>query len=146
MTNIYGNDGINNKYLDSNVIIHNDMILKNSLGGIILYENSSGTNVSITLSDSISNYKRIDVISGKSDMITTNTFYVNYIGTGEHPIFRVWHDQNNAMGIFSLWYKFSGNKMTFARSLRYFYYTHETKPTIDTTKDLYIYAVIGYKI
>lgn len=69
----------NDTYLDSGGIVHNQKVLKellNDLSGITLYQNNgSGTAGDFTLSDNISNYKKIDINFHTND----NLFYTNTI-------------------------------------------------------------------
>lgn len=131
-------------YLTTNDIISEDSN-DEAIIPYILYNNVNGSNGNITLTDNIDNYTRIDVIYGFSGSRVTQTFYPEIMGTAEQSLYKIWRDGINASGIFMNWYKFSNKTITRVQSMRYYYYKHETKPTIDTLNQVYIYRVVGYK-
>ena len=55
-----------NNYLDSSGIVHNKVLL-NEVLGVVLYENNNGSNETITLNDSVSNYKFIEIFYKSND-------------------------------------------------------------------------------
>lgn len=55
-------------YLDTSGIIHNGNVLKDVLG-VILYENSDGSNTNITLNDNVSNYEYIKIFYKNNDNV-----------------------------------------------------------------------------
>lgn len=55
-----------NNYLDSTGIVHNKVLLNEVLGKV-LYENNNGSNETITLNDSASNYKFIEIFYKSND-------------------------------------------------------------------------------
>lgn len=55
-----------NNYLDSTGIVHNKVLLNEVLGKV-LYENNNGSNETITLNDSVSNYKFIEIFYKSND-------------------------------------------------------------------------------
>ncbi len=55
-----------NNYLDSTGIVHNKVLLNEVLGKV-LYENKNGSNETITLNDSVSNYKFIEIFYKSND-------------------------------------------------------------------------------
>lgn len=55
-----------NNYLDSTGIVHNKVLLNEVLGKV-LYENNNGSNETVTLNDSASNYKFIEIFYKSND-------------------------------------------------------------------------------
>lgn len=66
----------NNKYLDTNSIVHNKQNLKEKLLlPYTLFENLNGTRDSITLNDSVANYQYIEVFGGVSGVMSYQKIY-----------------------------------------------------------------------
>lgn len=114
----------------------------NYLNGTVLYEDASGTQNNVTLSDSINNYSYIEIYSrwytGLSvpavklavGHIQNNRFIISFNSTdGNHPI------------IYAKLYSISGTSIT---KVDFHYYVIDT--TEYATWDvLYITKVVGYK-
>lgn len=112
-----------------------------AVNGFVLYDNSSGASETITLNDSIENYKYIEITGSRA---IVHKFEVARIGTEHIPIQHPWYDaNNNAPGLFMNFYTMSGNKITYKKSLRW--YQYGSSPTVDTNNNVKIYKVVGYK-
>ena len=113
-----------------------------ALNGFVLYDNPSGASETITLNDSIENYKYIEITGSRARV---HKLEVSLIGTEHIPIYTPWYDaNNNAPGLFTNFYTISGNKITYKKSLRWYQYGTGA-PAVDTNNNVKIYKVVGYK-
>ena len=125
-------------YLGNNKIAGNF----NNNNVVVLYDNPSGENETITLNDNVENYKYIEITGSRA---IVHKFEVARIGTEHIPIYTPWYDaNNNAPGLFTNFYTISGNEITYKKSLRWYQYGTGA-PAVDTNNNIKIYKVVGYK-
>lgn len=111
----------------------------------VLYENSSGTiATTVTLNKDVSNYTTIAITYARGliqyiDVLTTNGKNVLI------PLSNFWNDGTSASGVFGAFYKLNGTQLVYQYSRRFYFYTHESKPTVDTNATIPIYKIVGYK-
>lgn len=114
----------------------------------VLYNNSSGSQGNITLSDTIANYKKIEILASiTKNKVFTTTIYteqLSYSSSVEVPISAMWHDGTTAAGMFSSFYTISGKTMTYVTSGRFYQYTNQDSAN-NTTNSIYIHKILGYK-
>lgn len=114
--------------------------------GTVLYENSSGSNGNITLSETSANFKYLEVFyqisgwgtksirveSGKGIQLEIMSFDINDWGN-------IGYIQNiKVMNV-------SGENLSIHIHRRIFFYPNYTKPAEDDSNNIYITKVIGYK-
>ncbi len=114
--------------------------------GELLFDDSSGYQaMDIPLSKNWSNYTRLDIVHDKGQIFTIDLDYHN---AGDAiGISYFWHDSSsqNAAGVFGAFYQLStdGTKLEYIRARRF--YSYGTSVAVDSTNNLKIYKVIGYK-
>ena len=113
--------------------------------GVTLYNNASGASGTITLSQDVSNFRKLAIVYGCEYYVEEKIIHLDRC-PGEIPFEYFWrHSPSEAAGHFSNWYSISGKSLTLAISLRYYFYSHNSKPTIDNDNGVKVYKVIGYK-
>lgn len=138
---------LDGKTLDSTGIVDNgtalNTVLSNKIGQpTVLYNNASGATGNITLSDSASNYSMLAIVYTRG---LVQFVYPSILGSGQIGLNYYWRDGTSGAGFFGGFYTISGTSITLATALRYYFYSHQSKPTIDTTNNIAIYKVLGYK-
>ena len=123
--------------------------IKNTFKEVLLFESQNGSLASnITLSESIANFEKIEIVFGSQYYKETLEVRVKHLGTGgiaNVPIYWFWRDVTGAVGFFSAWYNLAGTTMTYVDSLRWFQYGTQTTPAIDTNAQVRVYEVYGYR-
>lgn len=118
----------------------------NELKETILYENASGTNAtSITMSETLANYKTVEVIYGYETVRTS----VKVPKGAALPLFlsRAGYFQNSYYGVRQNTTSISFNGTTATKAVGYTF-DFKTDGTIafsDTINEIYIYKIVGYK-
>lgn len=145
---IEGGASLSNTYGESN----ENGYTQEYINGDILFEtdnqNPLGISDNITLSDSIDNYKEIEIFYNrygllKSIKVPTNVRITN---TNPNDIFAVCDILlfiNNLLRIYTTTYKITGTSMT--RSAYTYWNTNSASPTINAENQITITKVIGYK-
>lgn len=104
----------------------------------------SGSQATITLSKNRSNYDEIAIVynSGRVKHIDTD-----YYNNGIFELEYFWDDGTGGAGTSGSFYKLStdGTQLQYQYSRRFYFYTGDAKPTIDTNNTVYVYNVLGYK-
>lgn len=138
-------------YLDQRMIQLKDLATKKELENlkpVVLYNNTSGTQGSITLSDSVENYTKIEILARLGDReIFVKTIYKEQMSYGsdiEIPIAEFWHDGTSGAGIFGSFYKLSGKKLTYSTSMRFYSYSGQGA-ILNATNSIYIHKILGYR-
>lgn len=109
----------------------------------VLYDNTSGSNVDITLNDDSKNYEKIEIYYSSNDAVYTSTevfkpngktvgMFLSHVADGT----TVYNKQKEV--------KISGNKITNI-SYSEWYASHNNTVHIVNNNNIYIYKVIGYK-
>ena len=114
-----------------------------AFGGVVLYENSTGSNDSITLNDSITNYKYIEIFYGSATRYQTSSkidLRVNNGGT----LTEIHSDNNGAMYFNTRTITISGTTLA-TDGTRYSSGQSGAWTNWSNTNSIYIYKVIGYK-
>lgn len=117
----------------------------NDVTGTIIYNNPSGATNNFQLTDSVANYKRIDIVYATNDgNIGTKTCY-NYNTNFNTALFEWWTSSGtgDALYLKSGQLIFSGSSVNYANR----YETSLTAGTLNrtATTNISIYKVIGYK-
>ena len=113
----------------------------------VLYENTSGTTGTITLSDSYKNFKKIVVCYKDSDQSCYNTATL-YTDSGAKLALSINYLYTSGTGYYvhSTAIYFSGNTVSFSRNGMV---VHNEEPTIDVTLSsdtgIYVNKIIGFK-
>ena len=111
----------------------------------ILYDDetgSQGVNISLGSLD-WTNYSKIAIVYNKMYTTYIDTDY--YDGSNFSVSF-FWHDSSGGAGTFGAWYSLNNNnELEFKYARRFYFYTWDAKPTIDTNNAITINKVIGYK-
>ena len=124
-------------------------IVKEKLVGTVLFENAQGSlATNITLSQNISNFDRLEIIAGYDPSHAVTEIDV---ATLKHSgvecnacIHSPWYSGNDAAGDIYAWYMLNGTLMQYIKSFRKFKYINQSE-VVDTTANVYVYKVIGYK-
>ena len=105
-----------------------------------LFSNDNGTQGDINLSDDPSNYSTLEIIynDGHIQHIDVNK-------SGRFTLTIFWNDSTNGAGTFGAFYEIGYDKLEYQYARRFYFYTHDNKPTIDTNNAIVIYKVLGYK-
>lgn len=141
---ISGGTPVSSTNLNEMQDILNDNIDTKISKGEVLFENSAGVSGStITLSKNWANYSTIQIVYSKGHSVFIDVDY--YTGLNIDLSY-FWNDSTNAAGVFGAFYTLnnSGN-LEYQYARRFYFYTWDEKPTIDTTNAISIYKVIGYK-
>lgn len=138
---------LDGKTIDSTGIVDNGTALNTVLSNkieqpTVLYNNTSGASGNITLSDSASNYSMLAIVYTRG---LVQFVYPSILGSGQVGLNYYWRDGTGGAGFFGGFYTISGTSITLVTALRYYFYSHQSKPTIDTTNNIAIYKVLGYK-
>ena len=111
----------------------------------ILYSDetgSQGVNISLGSLD-WTNYSKIAIVYNKMYITYIDTDY--YTGSNFSLSF-FWHDSSGGAGTFGAWYSLNNNnELEFKYARRFYFYTWDATPTIDTNNAITINKVIGYK-
>ena len=122
--------------------------VKENIKPVVLYNNSSGTQENITLSDSVENYTKIEILASiTKTKVFTKTIYTEQLSYGtsvEIPIGEAWHDGTSGAGMFASHYTLSGKNLNYVTSTRFYTYTNQGA-IFNTTNSIYIHKVLGYK-
>lgn len=118
--------------------------------GVELYANTNGAlATSITLSESVANFKHIEIVYGSSRIKTSKILSISdLIGNDlplEHYISNASSTDYNFSGFFGAFYKANGTTLQYLKSQNFYMYNHESKPGLDGNAHVAIYKVIGYK-
>lgn len=110
----------------------------------ILYDNEYGSSATtIQLSRDWVNYSKIAIVYSRGHICYIDTDY--YTGSSIDLSY-FWNDGTSGAGIFGAFYTLNNNsELEYQYARRFYFYTHNTQPTIDTTDNVYVYKVIGYK-
>lgn len=115
----------------------------------VLYDNTIGTSDSIYFEENINleDFYKLEILYGYDDNPTMKTIYLGQIDSNiSIPLECFWRDTDVGAGIFSNWYYITKDGLIYKDSLRYYFYQHLDKPTIDKINSLFVYKIIGYKI
>jgi hypothetical protein len=121
--------------------------VKESFEEVVLFENENGTlATNITLSESIANFERIEIITGNPTYKETIEIRPKHLGAGTPnvPIYYIYHNGQTDTGIMTSWWTISGTLMKYEYSIRWIQAGNST-PTIDNTATASIYGVYGYR-
>lgn len=111
----------------------------------VLYENNTGsTGTTITLSKDASNFKYLAITYSRGmvqyiDVSTANNSNNNF------DLSFFWNDGTGACGTFGAFYTLSNDRIVYQYARRFYFYTHESKPIIDTTNNVAIFKVEGHR-
>lgn len=109
----------------------------------ILFDDDTGySGMNVPLSRNWTNYSRIEIIFNNGQVYTMDTDY--YAGS-TFGISYFWQG-NVAGGVFGAFYKLNNNnELEYVSARRFYKYSHDTTAAIDTTNDITVYKVLGYK-
>lgn len=130
-----------NNYLDSTGIVHNKVLLNEVLGKV-LYENYNGSNETITLNDSVSNYKFIEIFY-KSNDSAYSSVRVDTPNGKRVSLQAFWSVDNYCYGKIKQ-VSIDNNKIN-NLSFQQLVIPSGASPTISLSNFIYITKVIGYK-
>ena len=130
-----------NNYLDSTGIVHNKVLLNEVLGKV-LYENNNGSNETITLNDSASNYKFIEIFYQSNDAACSSVKIANPNGK-RVSLQAFWSVDNYCYGKIKQ-VSISNNKIN-NLAFQQLVIPSGASPTISLSNFIYITKVIGYK-
>lgn len=130
-----------NNYLDSTGIVHNKVLLNEVLGKV-LYENNNGSNETITLNDSASNYKFIEIFYQSNDAACSSVKISNPNGK-RVSLQAFWSVDNYCYGKIKQ-VLIDNNKIS-NLSFQQLVIPSGASPTISLSNFIYITKVIGYK-
>ena len=130
-----------NNYLDSTGIVHNKVLL-NEVLGVVLYENNNGSNENITLNDSASNYKFIEILYQSNDAACSSVKIANPNGK-RVSLQAFWSVDNYCYGKIKQ-VLIDNNKIN-NLSFQQIVMPSGASPTISLSNFIYITKVIGYK-
>lgn len=114
--------------------------------GVQLYNNTSGSNGTITLSETSANYTYIDIFYRPNDGSNYTSFTRVYSPNGKNTCLRYEIKAGGTMYVKISEAQISGNKITLANTSAY-YFNIGNNNTINGTNDnqIYITRVVGYK-
>lgn len=130
-----------NNYLDSTGIVHNKVLLNEVLGKV-LYENNNGSNETIILNDSASNYKFIEIFYQSNDAACSSVKIVNPNGK-RVSLQAFWSVDNYCYGKIKQ-VLIDNNKIN-NLAFQQLVIPSGASPTISLSNFIYITKVIGYK-
>ena len=130
-----------NNYLDSSGIVHNKVLLNEVLGKV-LYENNNGSNETITLNDSASNYKFIEIFYQSNDAACSSVKISNPNGK-RVSLQAFWSVDNYCYGKIKQ-VLIDNNKIN-NLAFQQLVIPSGASPTISLSNYIYITKVIGYK-
>ena len=130
-----------NNYLDSTGIVHNKVLLNEVLGKV-LYENNNGSNETITLNDSVSNYKFIEIFY-KSNDSAYSSVRVDTPNGKRVSLQAFWSVDNYCYGKIKQ-VSIDNNKIN-NLAAQQLVIGSGVSPTISLSNFIYITKVIGYK-
>lgn len=130
-----------NNYLDSTGIVHNKVLLNEVLGKV-LYENNNGSNETITLNDSASNYKFIEIFYQSNDAACSSVKIANPNGK-RVSLQAFWSVDNYCYGKIKQ-VLIDNNKIN-NLAFQQLVIPSGASPTISLSNFIYITKVIGYK-
>ena len=130
-----------NNYLDSTGIVHNKVLLNEVLGKV-LYENNNGSNETITLNDSASNYKFIEIFY-KSNDNAYSSVRVDTPNGKRVSLQAFWSVDNYCYGKIKQ-VLIDNNKIN-NLAFQQLVIPNGVSPTISLSNFIYITKVIGYK-
>lgn len=130
-----------NNYLDSTGIVHNKALLNEVLGKV-LYENNNGSNETITLNDSASNYKFIEIFY-KSNDSAYSSVRVDTPNGKRVSLQAFWSVDNYCYGKIKQ-VSIDNNKIN-NLAAQQLVIVSGASPTISLSNYIYITKVIGYK-
>lgn len=130
-----------NNYLDSTGIVHNKVLLNEVLGKV-LYENNNGSNETITLNDSASNYKFIEIFY-KSNDNAYSSVRVDTPNGKRVSLQAFWSVDNYCYGKIKQ-VSIDNNKIN-NLAAQQLVIASGVSPTISLSNFIYITKVIGYK-
>ena len=130
-----------NNYLDSTGIVHNKVLLNEVLGKV-LYENNNGSNETITLNDSASNYKFIEIFY-KSNDNAYSSVRVDTPNGKQVSLQAFWSVDNYCYGKIKQ-VLIDNNKIN-NLAFQQLVIPNGVSPTISLSNFIYITKVIGYK-
>lgn len=109
----------------------------------VLFDDDTGySGMSVPLSRNWTNYSRIEIVFNNGQVYTMDTDY--YAGS-TFGISYFWED-NIAGGVFGAFYRLNNNnELEYISARRFYKYSHDTNSTIDTTNNITVYKVLGYK-
>ena len=137
---------LDNERITSDSIVHQlNKILKEYIKPAVLFNNPSGTNSTITLSDSAINYEYIEIIFRNNDNSYQSTGRL-YNANG-HTIYLISIGTNSSG---KSWLKttevtLNGNKITFSNNYSEITLANSSSISISHTNTNYITRVLGYK-
>lgn len=130
-----------NNYLDSTGIVHNKVLLNEVLGKV-LYENNNGSNETITLNDSASNYKFIEIFY-KSNDNAYSSVRVDTPNGKRVSLLAFWSIDDWCYGKIKQ-ISISDNKIN-NLAFQQVVIPNSASPTVSLSNYIYITKVIGYK-
>ena len=131
----------NETFIDTSSIVYNKIPL-NEILGVVLYENNNGSNETITLNDSVSNYKFIEIFYKSNDDAYSSVRV--YTPNGKRVSLQAfWSVDNYCYGKIKQ-VSISNNKIN-NLSAQQLVIGSGVSPTISLSNFIYITKVIGYK-
>ena len=131
----------NETFIDTSSIVHNKVLLNEVLGKV-LYENNNGSNENITLNDSVSNYKFIEIFY-KSNDNAYSSVRVDTPNGKRVSLQAFWSVDNYCYGKIKQ-VSISNNKIN-NLAFQQLVIPSGASPTISLSNFIYITKVIGYK-
>lgn len=131
----------NETFLDTSSVIHNKIPL-NEVLGTILYENNTGSNENITLNDTVSNYKFIEIFY-KSNDGAYSSVRVEKANSKYVSLQAFWSVDNYCYGKIKQ-VSISNNKIN-NLAAQQLVIGSGASPTVSLSNYIYITKVIGYK-
>ena len=133
-------------YIDSTGVVHNKKLLSLILTPKVLYENESNTATTITLNDSVTNYKRVLINAKGNDGETISTEIVNPNNKIINLI--VYHSGGTSSGYYNTikqsTYEITNNKITWQSGREVAINQNKVITFTNEAKNVYITNVIGY--
>ena len=131
----------NEAFLDTSSVIHNKIPL-NEVLGTILYENNAGSNENITLNDTVSNYKFIEIFY-KSNDNAYSSVRVDTPNGKRVSLLAFWSIDDWLYGKIKQ-ISISDNKIN-NLAFQQVVIPNSASPTVSLSNYIYITKVIGYK-
>ena len=145
--NLYAKGNINKVNVDSS---NNAKFQNVKLQPTVLYDNASGTNGTITLSETSANFSCLEIFYGLYGSKYSCNNNKLYVPNGKQVAlttvsFDITNNSNPAYIMHNKLATISGTSISVNSYKRMWFYQNDTKPTIDSNNEIYIYKVIGYR-
>ena len=137
---------ISNSYGTSTTDGYSQNYCNKYLRGVSLYDNSSGSNSSVTLSETSANFSFLEIYFRSNDATSYTSYQKVYSPNGKYTPLRYELKSGGGMYIKITQAKIAANKITLENAMEY-YFAIGNNNTINasSTSNIYITKVIGYK-